>query len=185
MDCGNLIDFQTHSAALSGLKVSLPIPAIGSPEIDLGGGNLDQTTSRQASDLIEALDNAQLMYCRGLILVAPEDRYKVLQDYSTLTVTLSTLLRNLSIASTPDQAKAAVATAAAAASTATDAAQKPPTPAAPAAVAAAAPAAAATPGAAQTAISNISQAATKVATVATAIASALGPPPAPPAKPKG
>jgi hypothetical protein len=184
-DCGNMIDYQSHTAALTGLKVTIPVSSAGSPAVDLGGANLNRSASRQASDLIEALDNAQLMYCKGLLLVAPEDRYKVLQDYSTLTVTLSTLLRNLSIAATPDEAKAAVATAATAATTTTDAARQPPSPASAATVAAVAPAAAATPDAAQTAVTNISQAAAQVANAATAVTSTLGPASAvTPARPK-
>jgi len=128
--CSNIIDFQGKQAHITGLDIPLQIlQDAGVNEVKLGAASLDPVTLRQASELIEALDNSQLMFCKGLLLVAPEDRYKVLQDYDTQVIALTTLLRNLSIATTKQDAQAAVAVAAATAATSTAAKGSPPTPA--------------------------------------------------------
>jgi len=132
IECSNIIDFQSDTASLSGLQITLPVATVaGSPTITLGSAYLDQQTTREASDLIEALDNAQLMSCKAMLLVAPADRYKVLLDYNTEVVVLTTLLRNLNNASSTLQATAAITTAANQAITAAGAAVDPPAPATP------------------------------------------------------
>ena len=125
--CANIIDYQSRLAHVSGIDI--PIKAVGTT-IKLGAVDLDPVTLRQASDLIQALDSSQVMYCKGLILVAPQDRYKVLQDYSTQVTALVTLLKNLSLATSRSDAQAAIATAASLARTSTSAAVIPPAPAA-------------------------------------------------------
>ncbi|MDR3530191.1 MAG: hypothetical protein P4L90_06530 [Rhodopila sp.] len=179
ISCANIVSFQNQSASLNGGKLTLPIKTLGgTPELDLPTLKDDETTSRQASELIETLDNAQVMYCKGMLLAAPEDRYNIIPDYNTILTALSTLLRNITTASTDSQVKAAVVTAASLASTSTSAANRPPPPASPAVVATVAPQAAANPAAAQIATNDISRAASKVATVATAVASTLNDSPA-------
>jgi len=139
--CANIVDYQSRLAHVSGIDI--PLKAIGTT-IKLGAVDLDPVTLRQASDLIQALDSSQVMYCKGLILVAPQDRYKVLQDYSTQVTALVTLLKNLSLATSRSDAQAAIATAASLAKTSTSAAVVPPAPTAAAAIPAAVPVSAAT-----------------------------------------
>ena len=128
--CDPIIDFQNWTANLTTGSISLPFKQIGTTfQLTLPNLNNSETIAREASQLLESLDNAQVMYCKGLLLVSPEDRFKVLQDYNTLVITLTTLLRNLSLSKNDADAQAAISQAAAIALPSTSAANQPPKPA--------------------------------------------------------
>ena len=125
MTCAPIINYNSSSVRISGIDI--PISKAAGIDIKVGEVGLDQTTLRQASDLIEVLDNAQFQYCRILPFVAPQDVYKLWQDANTQQIALTTLLRNLAGAQNQNDARAAIATAA---NTASTAASSPSTPAA-------------------------------------------------------
>ena len=109
MACAPMINYQGRSVRISGLEIPLGTAA-GVP-LKLGNANLDETTLRAASDLIQTLDNAQNQYCRTLPFVNRDLVYKMWQDYNTQIVALSNLLRNLASAQNSITARAALATA--------------------------------------------------------------------------
>jgi hypothetical protein len=117
MTCAPMINYNAGSAHITG--VDIPISKAAGIDVKVGAVDLDPQTLRQASDLIEALDTAQFNYCRTLPFASSQDILKLWTDTNTQQQTLSTLLRNLTTAQTPSEAKAAIATAASAASTAT------------------------------------------------------------------
>lgn len=81
MNCAPIIDYNSPSVIANGIEI--PILKETGVRIKIGSFGLDQTTLRQASDLIEALDNAQFQYCRTLPFVEPKDVYKLYQDANT------------------------------------------------------------------------------------------------------
>jgi hypothetical protein len=191
MDCAPIIPFNATAVSISGIEI--PISKTSGVDVKVGTVALDQQTLRQASDLIEALDNAQFSFCRVLPFVSQADVYKIYTDANTQQAALSNLLRNLNSSQTPTEAKAAIATAAnsAAATTSTapvvvattaptaPAAPTAPTPPAapaaptpPAAPAGSTPPGASTPAAASPEAATVASNAVKAATVLKAAATA-------------
>src|SRR5258708_7436334 len=79
-NCAPIINFNALSVRIGGIDI--PISKTAGVDIKVGTVNLDQTTLRQASDLIETLDNAQFSYCRTLPFVRQEDILKMWQDFN-------------------------------------------------------------------------------------------------------
>ena len=81
MDCAPIIPFNATAVSVSGIEI--PISKTAGVDVKVGTVALNQTTLRQASDLIEALDNAQFSFCRVLPFIPPQDVYKLYTDANT------------------------------------------------------------------------------------------------------